>query len=65
MLNFILGFMLAWFIVSVLFYTYASRIMCPDMLFYCLSFPMQIISIPYYLIKEKRKKKMSKKNKED
>ena len=65
MLNFILRFMLAWFIVSVLFYTYASRIMCPDMLFYCLSFPMQIISIPYYLIKEKRKKKMSKKNKED
>ena len=55
MLNFILGFVLAWFIVSVLFYIYDSKIMCPDMLFYCLSFPMQILSIPYYLIKIKRR----------
>ena len=56
MLNFIFGFMLAWFIVSILFYIYDSRIMCPDILFYCLSLPMQILSIPYYLIKMKRRK---------
>lgn len=56
MLNFILGFILAWFIVSVLFYIYDSKIMCPDMLFFWLSFPMQILSTPYYLIKIKRRK---------
>ena len=56
MLNFILGFVLAWFIVSILFYIYDSKIICPDILFYCLSFPMQILSIPYYLIKIKRRK---------
>jgi len=55
MLNFILGFMLAWLIVSIILFIYDSRIYCPDIVFVCLSLPLQILSIPYFLIKMKRR----------
>ena len=57
MLMFILGFLTAWLIVSIVLYYYDSSILCPDGMYFWLSLPMQIISIPYYLIKEKRKEK--------
>ena len=55
MLMFILGFITAWLVVSIILYYFDTQIICPDNMYFWLSLPMQIISIPYYLIKEKKK----------
>ena len=53
MLMFILGFITAWLIVSIVLYYFDARIICPDSMYFWLSLPMQILSIKYYLIKKK------------
>ena len=55
-ISFIIGFLVAWFIVSTVLYIYDSHIMCPDKLFLLLSLPLQILSISYFLIKRRNNK---------
>lgn len=47
----LIGFLIAWNICGIILYLNDNKIMCPDMMFYILSLPIQIISTPYYLIK--------------
>lgn len=55
-IGFVIGFLVAWLIVSTVLYIYDSRIMCPDNLFLLLSLPLQILGIPFYLIKHRNGK---------
>lgn len=52
MLMFILGFILAWSICGTILFINDEKIICPDRLFGILSLPIQIITLPYFLLKK-------------
>ena len=54
MVNMLIGFLIAWNICGIILYINDKNIICPDKVFIILSLPLQILSIPYILIKERR-----------